>query len=167
MAALRHCSKLCADLTPGTRLPIPMTRKQILLIAVMVFACSGLSALVAYRRALRRAVPAYGGTLASGRSKKGGCVGFRDAGSHLGETTCVSGRVLRVFTSRGGNTFLDFCEDYRNCPFTSVIFSSDRNKFGDLETLAGRQVELEGAINSYQGRAEIIIHDPQQILAVP
>jgi hypothetical protein len=95
------------------------------------------------------------------------CVDFREVGSRIGETGCVSGRVLRVFTSRAGNTFLDFCPDYRNCPFASVIFASDKNKFGVLESLEGRQVEIRGPITVYQGRAEIKIHDPQQIRVVP
>jgi hypothetical protein len=94
-------------------------------------------------------------------------VDFHDAGPQAGETGCVSGRVLKVFTSRGGNTFLDFCEDYRDCPFTSVIFSSDKHKFGDLESLAGRQIEIRGPITVYQGRPEIIIRDPEQIRMAP
>jgi DNA/RNA endonuclease YhcR with UshA esterase domain len=96
-----------------------------------------------------------------------GCVDFHDAAPHAGETGCVCGRVLRVFASRGGNTFLDFCEDYRDCPFTSVIFSSDKNKFGDLASLAGRQIEIRGPITVYQGKPEIIIRDPEQIRLAP
>ncbi len=92
---------------------------------------------------------------------------FHDAAPHAGETGCVSGRVVRVSASRGGNTFLDFCEDYRDCPFTSVIFSSDKNKFGDLASLAGRQIEIRGPITVYQGRPEIIIRDPEQIRLAP
>ncbi len=90
---------------------------------------------------------------------------FREAGSHIGEEACVSGQILRVFVSRASNTFLDFCVDYRNCPFTSVIFSSDRGKFGDLQTLRGRQVEIRGPVTLYDGRAEIVIRDPDQIRA--
>jgi len=96
-----------------------------------------------------------------------GGVDFHDAGPHAGETGCVSGRVLKVFTSRSGNTFLDFCEDYRDCPFTSVIFSSDKRKFGDLQSLAGRQIEIRGPITVYQGRPEIIVRDHEQIRLVP
>jgi len=96
-----------------------------------------------------------------------GCVDFHDAAPHVGKTGCVSGRVVKVFTSQGGNTFLDFCEDYRACPFTSVIFSADKNKFGDLASLAGRQIEIRGSITVYQGRPEIIIRDPEQIRLVP
>jgi hypothetical protein len=85
----------------------------------------------------------------------------------VGETGCVSGRVLRVFTSRGGSTFLDFCEDYRDCPFSSVIFSSDKRKFGDLQSLAGRQIEIRGFIDVYRQRPQIVIRDPEQIRMAP
>ncbi len=144
-----------------------MTRKQIVLVALIVLVASSLSALVAYRRALRSSAGRLGTPFSTSGSGTGGCVDFHDAGSHTGATTCISGRVLRVFISRAGNCFLDFCSDYRNCPFTSVIFSSDRKKFGDLTTLGGRQVEIQGPITVYQGRAEIVIHDPQQIRVLP
>lgn len=95
----------------------------------------------------------------------GPCVNFRQAPSRAGENGCISGYVLRAYTSKSGNTFLDFCQDYKNCPFTSVIFASDRSKFGNLEALDGRQVDLRGFISIYNGQVEIIIHDPQQIQA--
>ncbi len=129
----------------------------------MVVTAAGLSALLAYRLGLRHASLSWD----SPPGEKGGCVDFRDAASRVGEAGCVSGRVFRAVTSRGGNSFLDFCPDYHNCPFTAVIFASDRSKFGDLDALAGRQVEIHGAITAYQGRTEIIIHGPQQIRALP
>lgn len=95
----------------------------------------------------------------------GPCVDFRQAPSRAGENGCISGYVLRAYTSKTGNTFLDFCRDYKSCPFTSVIFASDRGKFGNLETLEGRQVNLHGFISIYNGQAEIIVHDPRQIQA--
>jgi len=33
--------------------------------------------------------------------------------------------------------------------------------------LGGRQVEIAGQIASYQGRAEIVIHDPKQVRVLP
>jgi hypothetical protein len=95
------------------------------------------------------------------------CVNISDASSLTGKSGCVSGQVLRIFTSRGGNTFLDFCQDYRGCPFTSVIFAADKDKFGNLESLPGMKVEIRGDINNYRNRAEIIIHDPHQISTAP
>lgn len=147
-----------------------MTRKQTVVVAVLVLAASGLSAFVGYRLAFRQSLRQAGSSSNSSTGVAGGpggCVEFRDADSHTGETTCVSGRVLRVFTSGAGNTFLDFCPDYRTCPFTSVIFSSDRKNFGDLGSLAGRQVEIHGPITTYRGRAQIIIREPQQIRVLP
>ena len=91
------------------------------------------------------------------------CADIRNAGPLVGKSGCIAGLVLRVYSARSGNTFLDFCQDYHTCPFTSVIFAPDKDKFGDLESLQDKRVEIRGEIVSYQGRAEIIIHDPQQI----
>ena len=91
------------------------------------------------------------------------CVDIRDVEPLVGKRGCVSALVQRVYTARSGNTFLDFCQDYRTCPFTSVIFAADKNKFGDLETLQGKRVEIRGDVVNYRGRAEIVIHDPQQV----
>ena len=144
-----------------------MTRKQIIVVALLVLAASAFSAIVGYRGGLRRSAASgpSAGTLPGGEAE--GCAPVADAASLLGKSGCVTGRVLRVFTSRAGNTFLDFCPDYRTCPFTSVVFDSDRTKFGDLGALAGRQVEIRGAVVAYEGRAEIIIHDPKQIRVLP
>jgi hypothetical protein len=140
-----------------------VTRKQILLVVVIVIVASTLSALVAYRRALRK-MPQVPTTALT---EEPGCVNFQDVAPHVGESGCVTGRVLRVYTSRAGHTFLDFCSDYHHCPFASVVFSSDRNKFGKLSALEGRVVEIRGAITVYEGRAEIIIRDPDQIKSAP
>jgi hypothetical protein len=140
-----------------------MTRRQTIMIVVLVLVASTLSALTAYRLALRRATPRGTGPAVPTGDK--GCIDFHQAGSHIGEEACVSGRILRVFVSRASNTFLDFCPDYRDCPFTSVIFSSDREKFGDVQTLKGRQVEIRGSVTLYNGRAEIVLHGPDQIRA--
>ena len=91
------------------------------------------------------------------------CVDIRDVGPLAGKNGCVAGLVLRVYSARTGNTFLDFCQDYRTCPFTSVIFAADKGKFGNLESLQGKRVEIRGNVVTYQGHAEIIIHDPQQV----
>ena len=95
------------------------------------------------------------------------CVDIRNAAQVVGKTGCISGLVLRVFTARSGNTFLDFCQDYRACPFTSVVFSAEKSSFGDLDTLQGKRVEIRGDVVSYHGRAEIIIHDAGQIRSGP
>ena len=143
-----------------------MARKyQIILAGVIVAVVAG----VGIRKARHSVQPFQGEPYATapGGAASGPCVDFRQATSHAGENGCVTGYVLRAFTSRAGNTFLDFCPDYRNCPFSTVIFASDHTKFGQIDTLAGRRVEIHGFITTYQGKAEIIIHDPWQIRVVP
>jgi hypothetical protein len=142
-------------------------KRKLILVAGIILAVFCLGVLVGRRAGRPPSTTSSFASRSSSREEAVGCVDFHDAGAHAGETGCVSGRVLKVFTSRGGNTFLDFCEDYRDCPFSSVIFSSDKRKFGDLQFLAGRQIEIRGPITLYQGRPEIIIRDPEQIRMAP
>ena len=135
-----------------------MTRKRIAVASILVIAVCLVSTWIAYRSGRKQSA-----MLARAAGANASCIDFHDAGSRTGQTGCVLGQVLKVFASRSGNTFLDFCPDYRKCPFTSVIFSSDRGKFGDLSALAGRQLEIRGPITTYNGRAEIIVREPQQI----
>ena len=139
-----------------------MIRKKTATITVAGIAAVALSSMLAYRLGMRHASVRDSGA-DNVRVPKGGCIKVHDAGLHTGENTCVEGRVLRVYTSRSGSTFLDFCQDYRTCPFGSVIFATDRSRFGNLGALQGRKVEISGEITTYNGRAEIIIRDPKQI----
>jgi hypothetical protein len=140
-------------------------RRKRLLVAGIVLAVFCLGVLVG-RRAGRAPSASFASRAPSG-GEVAGCVDIHDSAPLAGRTGCVTGRVLKVFTSKGGNTFFDFCEDYHDCPFSSVIFSSDKSKFGDLESLAGRQIEIRGSVTVYQGRPEIIIRDPEQIRVAP
>lgn len=144
-----------------------MTRKHLTAVIGIVVLASTISAVVAYRMGFRQRHSVGQAASVPDESGAGPCVPFAEAGPLVGKTACVSGRVLRVFTSKAGNTFLDFCEDYRQCPFTSVVFSQDRAKFGDLGQLQGRRVEIRGLVSYYQNRAEIIIRDPRQIQIAP
>jgi len=143
-------------------LPAMMIRKHTATLTLIGIAAVVLSSVLAYRLGMRHAAARDGGR-GPARVSQGGCLNIRDAGLHTGENTCVEGRVLRVFTSRSGSTFLDFCEDYHHCPFTSVIFASDRSRFGNLGSLQGREIDILGEIKTYNGRAEIVIQDPKQI----
>jgi hypothetical protein len=139
-----------------------MIRKKTAALTLAGIAVVVLSSMVAYRLGMRHAAN-HGDSTNGLHVPEGGCLGIRDAGLHTGENTCVEGRVFQVFTSRSGSTFLDFCQDYRNCSFGSVIFATDRSGFGNLGSLEGRTVEIAGEITTYNGRAEIIIRDPKQI----
>src|SRR5262244_3703816 len=51
-------------------------------------------------------------------------IGDAQASAHVGETATVEGVVANVFTSRAGNTFLNFGRAYPNQTFTAVVFRS-------------------------------------------
>jgi hypothetical protein len=91
------------------------------------------------------------------------CVPIADAHQHIGTTQCISGTVFHVKEGSGGVTYLDFCENYLTCPFTVVVFPDDLKHVGDLRPLTGRAVEINGTIQDYDGRAEIILRHPRQL----
>lgn len=102
--------------------------------------------------------------LASARdSSASNCVSFAEAGKHLGASQCVRGTVLHVEKGVKGATFLTFCQEPKVCPFTVVVFPSDLRKVGDVRRLEGRQVEIKGTIQDYDGRAEIILRRSRQL----
>lgn len=91
------------------------------------------------------------------------CISIREASQHIGETKCVTGRVVRVKVGVKGVHFLDFCEDEMACPFTVVVFSHDLKDVGDVRRLTGRTIEVRGALKVYDGRPEIILSRISQI----
>ena len=91
------------------------------------------------------------------------CIPIYEAHQHVGETRCVTGKVLRVKVGHGGVHFLDFCEDQAACPFSVVVFARDLKDVGDVRRLAGRMIEIKGPVKLYDGRAEIILNRISQI----
>ena len=91
------------------------------------------------------------------------CISIQEAGQHVGETRCVTGKVLRIKVGEKGVHFLDFCEDQMACPFSVVVFPSGLKDVGDVRRLAGRTIEIHGAVKLYDGRAEIILNRIGQI----
>lgn len=85
------------------------------------------------------------------------CIPFSDAQKHIGANRCITGRVLQVKLGNGGVHFFDFCEDFRVCPFTVVVFPGDLKQVGDVRQLKGKQIEIEGEVKGYDGRAEIVL----------
>jgi hypothetical protein len=91
------------------------------------------------------------------------CLPIHEAGNHIGETKCVTGKVVRVKVGVKGVHFLDFCEDQLACPFTVVVFASDLKDVGDVRHLSGHTIEIRGALKVYDGRPEIILSRISQI----
>jgi len=94
-------------------------------------------------------------------------IDYTEAPDHVGEYACVSGKIDHIYTSRKGTIFLNFCPDYKTCPFGAVIFGSNMYKFSNPKQYEGEIVEIIGLIKSYQGRPEIVLNDPGQIKISP
>jgi DNA/RNA endonuclease YhcR with UshA esterase domain len=92
-----------------------------------------------------------------------GCASYINAGNYIGKEQCITGKVDNVHVSSGGTVFLNFCADYKVCPFSAVIFKSDVPKFLDPKQYQGKTVEITGLVKTYQGRPEIILNDASQI----
>ena len=107
-------------------------------------------------------VLAMSGICSARNASPSNCVAFAEASKHVGTTQCVSGTVLHVEDGRNGTKFLNFCKD-KTCPFTVVVFPADLKKVGDLRQLEGRQIEIKGTVQDYEGRAEIILRHTQQL----
>jgi hypothetical protein len=91
------------------------------------------------------------------------CLPIISARQHVGETRCVTGKVLRVKAGVKGVHYLDFCEALAACPFSVVVFPSDLKDVGDVRRLAGRIIEVSGPVKLYDGRAEIVLRRISQI----
>ena len=91
------------------------------------------------------------------------CIPFTEARAHIGENQCITGRVLNVKDGARGATFFDFCEDFRVCPFTVVIFPGHLKDIGDVRQLKDHVVEIHGELKDYDGRAEIVLEELRQL----
>jgi DNA/RNA endonuclease YhcR with UshA esterase domain len=86
------------------------------------------------------------------------------AKDHAGQIVTIEGAVAEVHHTASGNaTFVDMGGRYPNNVFTGVLFSDDASKYPEIDSLAGKTIDITGAIKLYQGRPEIILNDPEQI----
>lgn len=120
----------------------------------------------AYEDILRRLYEAYRGNSAAAQAAaliSIGTIPYTAAAKHIGDYASVQGTLVRAYTSKSGTVFLDFCTNYKSCSFSGVIFADDVQKFGDLSRYEGATVTLTGKIQSYQGKAEIVLSSPGQL----
>jgi hypothetical protein len=101
--------------------------------------------------------------LAAAGTADAACVKFTEAPKHLGQDQCVTGKVVAVNQGDSGTFFVNFCEDYRACPFTVVVFRDDLEDVGDVRALQGKTMEIHGRIQEYEGRPEIILKNIRQL----
>jgi len=103
-------------------------------------------------------------TLVLGGVAAAACIPIEEAPKAIGDTTCVTGKVLKVAESRSGSFFLDFCENYRQCPFTVYVPAKNLRDVGDVRQLEGQVIEFtvgtDGHVSDVHG-LEGIIDDNQ------
>src|ERR1700756_2959444 len=91
-----------------------------------------------------------------------------EAASHINEWATVEGVVAKVFTSKGGNTFLNIGAAYPNQTFTGWIPpASPVNKSPILSGIEGKRVKITGQIEVYKGKPEIRINAASQLEGLP
>lgn len=125
----------------------------------------------AYENILKKLLDAYRGNSAAAGAAASvslagqaiGLIDYTEAPAHIGKYASVRGTLVDSYTSKTGTVFLDFCENYKTCPFSGVIFADDVKKFGGLSRYNGTTVTLTGKIVSYEGRAEIVLSDSHQL----
>lgn len=91
------------------------------------------------------------------------CLPITQARYHIGKEKCITGKVVKVTRVDSGTHFLNFCEDYRVCPFQVVVFRGDLKHVGDVRQLQGKVIEIHGTITDYDGRPEIILKQSSQL----
>jgi hypothetical protein len=92
------------------------------------------------------------------------CIPYTEAPKKMGATVCVTGKVVKIgHSARSQTHFLNFCDDYKNCPFSVVIFSRNLPDVGDVRWLEGKVIEIHGKIKDYKGQAEIVLSDVRQL----
>ncbi len=118
-----------------------------------------------YENILRRLFEAYRGNEAAKAASRvfTGTYDYTDASAHIGEYAAVRGTLVKAHTTKIGMVFLDFCTNYKTCPFSGVIFADDAKKFGDLSRYEDTTVTLTGKISSYEGKAQIVLSNPSQL----
>ncbi|MFA5942418.1 MAG: phospholipase D-like domain-containing protein [Candidatus Paceibacterota bacterium] len=120
----------------------------------------------AYENILKRLLDAYKGNSAAAGAAASvsiGLINYTEAPNHVGSLASVRGTLVSAYTSASGTVFLDFCKSYKTCPFSGVIFADDAKQFGNLSRYNGTTITLTGKISSYQGKAEIVLSDPNQL----
>ena len=90
-------------------------------------------------------------------------IDYTDAKNHIGEMAKVSGVVKKVYTSSSGQVFFDYCSNYKNCPFSAIIFADEAKNFTNLLSYQGKNIVVTGLIKEYQNTPEIEIDSPSDI----
>jgi DNA/RNA endonuclease YhcR with UshA esterase domain len=88
-----------------------------------------------------------------------------EAEKHFQESVIVTGKVAQV-TIRPNLVYVNLDKKYPETPLNCVVFARATNQFGDLKKLEGKQVEIQGKIEEYRDKAQIILNSSNQLKVV-
>lgn len=98
--------------------------------------------------------------LGAGAARAQSVVGPDQAAAHAGGTVTVEG-VAAIATAPSGATIITLGSK----DFTAVILPSSAGLFRGLGALSGKTVDITGTVQMFQGKPEIILNSPSQIVA--
>lgn len=91
-------------------------------------------------------------------------ISSKEAKDNIGKTLKVRGKVVSIFASKNGNTYINFDEKSPNQTFTVVLFKDSK---ADISLLAeGDTVTISGEIKDYKGKPEIVLASTDQIVNI-
>lgn len=93
-------------------------------------------------------------------------ISWDEADKYYGQTITITGKIVGTHNT-GKVCFLNFHQNWKKY-FTAVIFTSDFDKFpsNPESHYLNKEVKVTGFVKEYQGKPEIILKDPSQIVIV-
>ncbi len=92
-------------------------------------------------------------------------VPVEQAAAKAGQNVSVKGTVTAVSRPASGHVYLNFGGSFPNQVFSVFIRSADVSGFTDLDLLQGREVTVAGMVETYNGKPQIIVTSPAQIVS--
>ncbi|HUA37636.1 MAG TPA: hypothetical protein VMA35_04460 [Candidatus Sulfopaludibacter sp.] len=92
-------------------------------------------------------------------------IGATDANKYYDQEMIVTGKVAQV-TIRPKIVFLNLDQPFPDSPFSVVVFPSATNKFGNLKSLDGKNIELQGKVKNYHDKPEIVLDSTNQLKVI-
>ena len=91
-----------------------------------------------------------------------------EATKHVGDSVEISDQVYGGKLLNNGMTLLNLGGDFPDHLLTAVIKAEDRSKFKGKpeEDLVGKKVRINGKIEDYKGKPQVILTDPAQLIVI-
>ena len=86
-----------------------------------------------------------------------------EAAKRVGQHVIVQGRVTQIVLSVNLTTHINFGGIYPNHVFTVTIFKANQSRFPGVREYDGKVIQVEGEVNLYRGKPEIVLTERSQI----